>query len=257
MINTTAMKEDATNLEYPFLEIKKPGVEEYIFHFEKIIRTKNEYSVTIGRGYDNDLVLYDPEKKVSRQHCILEYSAGYWWVVDESSSNGTFVQTDSSTTEVDVRRNGRFKLSNGNTILILSQWIEPDEPVFWRLTFRDPGKTETVGEFQQPPQYKYSLSQEKLFRVTSVERQEVDLRPLERDLIHYMARQNQTNGQSVVCLYEDLIKALWDESFNKSNNDITYLVWGIRNKIESDSGQSRILQTIKGRGYLLDIDFLD
>lgn len=251
------MKEDATNSEYPFLEVRKPGVEEYILHFEEIIKVKNEYSVTIGRSDDNDLVLDDPEKKISRRHCVLEHSAGYWWVVDESSSNGTFVQTDSSTTEVDVRRNGRFRLSNGNIILILSQWIEPDEPVFWRLTFHDPGETKTVSEFQLPPQYEYSLSQEKLFRVTSVEREEVKLRPLERVLIHYMARQNKTNGQPIVCLHEDLIKALWDEPFNKSNNDITHLVWGIRNKIESDSGQSKILQTIQGRGYLLDIDLLD
>lgn len=248
---------DTVNSEYPFLEVRKPGVEEYILYFEEIIKVKNEHSVTIGRSYDNDLVLHDPEKKISRQHCIIEHSAGYWWVIDESSSNGTFVKTDRSTTEVDVRRNGRFKLSNGNTILILSQWIEPDKPVFWRLTFRDPEKTETISEFQLPPQYEYSLSQEKLFRITSMEREEVKLRPLERKLIHYMARQNQKNEQPVVCLYEDLIEALWDEPFGNNNNDVTYLVWGIRNKIESDSGQSKILQTVRGRGYLLDIDLLD
>lgn len=73
-----------------------------------------------------------------------------------------------------------------------------------------------------------------------------------------MAQRNQKNNRKpVVCIYEDLINALWDEPFNVNNNDITYLVWGIRNKIESDSGQSEILQTIRGRGYLLNINLLD
>lgn len=245
------------NTEYPYLEVKKPGVEEYIFQLEDIIKAKNEHRLTIGRSQDNDLVLPDPDKKVSRQHCILERSAGYWWVVDESSSNGTFVQNGNAT-EVDVRQNGRYQLTDGNVILILSRWIEPDRPVFWQLTFRDPQKTDRVSEFQLPPQFEYSLSQEKLFRVTSVEREEINLRPLERDLIHYMAERNQANErQPVVCGYEELIEALWSEPFGKNNNDITRLVWGIRNKIELDSGQSKILQTIKGRGYLLELNLLD
>lgn len=246
------------NSEYPFLEVRKPGVEGYTFALEEIVKAKDEHRLTIGRSQDNDLVLPDPEKKISRQHCVLERSAGYWWVIDESSSNGTFVQTNGSVTEVDVRKNGRFQLTNGNTILILSQWIEPDEPVFWRLTFRDPQETEKIIEFQLPAQYEYSLSQEKLFRVTSVKREEVPLRPLERGLIHHMAKRNQANKrQPVVCSYEELIESLWSEPFNKNNNDITYLVWAIRNKLETDSGQSKVLQTIKGRGYLLEINILD
>jgi len=252
------MKKELINSEYPFLEVKKPGGEEYILELEEIIKTKNEQCITIGRSQDNDLVLPDPDKKVSRQHCSLERSTGYWWVVDESSSNGTFVQVNGSTTEVDVRKTGRFQLTHGNVILILSQWIEPDQPVFWRLTFRDLQATERIIEFQLPAQFQYSLSQEKLFRVTSIEREEINLRPLERDLIHYMAERNQINdGQPVVCSYEDLIGALWSEPFGKNNNDVTRLVWGIRNKIELDSGQSTVLQTIKGRGYLLDIKLLE
>ncbi len=145
------------NTEYPYLEVKKPGVEEYIFQLEDIIKAKNEHRLTIGRSQDNDLVLPDPDKKVSRQHCILERSAGYWWVVDESSSNGTFVQNGNAT-EVDVRQNGRYQLTDGNVILILSRWIEPDRPVFWQLTFRDPQKTDRVSEFQLPPQFEYSFS---------------------------------------------------------------------------------------------------
>lgn len=249
---------ESTPSDYPFLEVSKPGAATFTFQFEDVIKAKNEPQVTIGRSRDNDLVLPDPDKKVSRQHCVLEGVAGYWWVVDESSSNGTFVQTNGSATEVDVRKNGRFQLTDGNVILILSQWIEPDQPVFWRLTFRDPQKTERVSEFQLPAHYEYSLSQEKLFRVTSAEREEITLRPLERDLIHHMAERNQINEQQpVVCGYEELIEALWGEPFGKNNNDITRLVWGIRNKIEADSGQSKILQTVKGRGYLLDINLLD
>ncbi len=138
------MEEESIDSEFPFLEVRKQGVEENILRLEEIIKPKNNNRVTIGRSKDNNIVLPDPDKKISRQHCVLERSAGYWWVVDESSSNGTFVQTNGSGSEIDVRKNGRLRLTDGNVILILSQWIEPDEPVFWRLTFRDPNTTEKI-----------------------------------------------------------------------------------------------------------------
>lgn len=243
--------------EYPFLEVRKQGIEEYILRLEDIIKQKNNNCVTIGRSSENDIVFPDPAKKISRQHCDLEGAAGCWWVVDSSSSNGTFVQRNGSGTEIDVRKNGRIRLADGNVILILSQWIEPDGPVFWRLTFRDNNETEKIRDFQPPAQLEYSLSQEKLFRITDWEREEITLRPLERALIYYIAKRNQANNQQpVVCSYKELTEAAWGEPFGHNNNEVTRLVWGIRNKVESDSGESKFLQTVQGRGYLLDVKLL-
>ena len=243
--------------EYSYLEVRKQGFKEYTLLLEDVIKQKNDSRVKIGRAEGNDIVLPDPRKQVSRYHCVLGRTAGYWSIVDEGSSNGTFVQINGSGTEIDVRKSGWLRLTSGNVILILSQWIEPDVPVFWELTFRDPNETEKKSEFQPPAQFEYSLSQEKLFHITDWGREEMHLRPQERALIHYMAQQNQaSNQQPVLCSFQELIEAIWGDPFGHNNNEVTRLVWGIRNKVEPDSGEPKIIQTVKGRGYLLDIKLL-
>ncbi|MDT8857523.1 type VI secretion system-associated FHA domain protein TagH [Paracoccaceae bacterium Fryx2] len=52
--------------------------------------TMNGPSLTIGRGDENDLVLPDPEKLISKRHCAIEDHAGNIIVVD-FSTNGTFL----------------------------------------------------------------------------------------------------------------------------------------------------------------------
>lgn len=47
-------------------------------------------SLTIGRGEDNDLVLPDPDKLISKRHCAIEDHDGNIIVVD-FSTNGTFL----------------------------------------------------------------------------------------------------------------------------------------------------------------------
>lgn len=46
--------------------------------------------LTVGRGTSNDLVLPDPERFLSKQHCVLE-RAGAGYVVMDTSTNGTFL----------------------------------------------------------------------------------------------------------------------------------------------------------------------
>ncbi|WP_226898525.1 FHA domain-containing protein, partial [Mangrovicoccus algicola] len=47
-------------------------------------------SLTIGRGAENDLVLPDPDRVVSKRHCVLEERAG-GVVAFDLSTNGTFL----------------------------------------------------------------------------------------------------------------------------------------------------------------------
>lgn len=49
-------------------------------------------SINLGRAAENSIVL--PEPKVSRRHARLEWGDGGWEVVDLSSSNGTFVNSE-------------------------------------------------------------------------------------------------------------------------------------------------------------------
>lgn len=46
--------------------------------------------LTIGRGMENDLVLPDPDRTLSKRHCIVEHS-GAGFTVTDTSTNGTFL----------------------------------------------------------------------------------------------------------------------------------------------------------------------
>ena len=49
---------------------------------------------SIGRGSENDWVLADPERSISKQHCMLAYRSGCWQIAD-LSTNGTFLNRES------------------------------------------------------------------------------------------------------------------------------------------------------------------
>ncbi|MEO1374410.1 MAG: FHA domain-containing protein [Cyanobacteria bacterium J06635_10] len=241
--------------EYPFLEVKRPDISEDIIKLEDIIQQqKYKNFVTIGRSQENDIVLPDPHKKVSRRHCVLEHKIGHWWVVDEGSANGTFVQRTRKEDFIDVRSDGKLALADGDEILILGKFIEPDDYIFWHFKFRDPNQTQEVKTFQYVESLEYNLNQEKLFRKTSRNREEINLTPQERRLIHYMAQCNHNKDEAVMCSYEELLQAIWLEKFGHTNAEVNRLIWSIRNKIEADSGEPKFLQTVKGSGYILYIN---
>ncbi|MEB3179797.1 MAG: FHA domain-containing protein [Nostocaceae cyanobacterium] len=226
---------------YPFLDVTKPDGDTYTIAI-------NKQHLTIGRKEDNDIVLPDPEKTISRLHCVIEKEGNAWWIVDDNpSANGTFIQRNHSE-PIDVRRHGKLKLNHGDIILILGQLLENDEPVFWRLKFRDlTDKTNPIPTFLT-----YSLSQQQLFRRNGGGEEKIHLTPKERLLIHYMAAKNQQHNQQMRCEYSELVKAIWNEEFGKNNNDVIHLVWSVRKKIEKDSGEPEFLQTEQG-GYSLKV----
>src|SRR4051794_39851813 len=46
--------------------------------------------LSIGRAADNDWVLPDPERVLSKHHCVIECRNGDWQLTD-TSSNGVFL----------------------------------------------------------------------------------------------------------------------------------------------------------------------
>jgi pSer/pThr/pTyr-binding forkhead associated (FHA) protein len=50
-----------------------------------------DHKVRIGRGRDNDIVLPDPQKGVSRVHAELRFENGRYVILDLQSQNGTWV----------------------------------------------------------------------------------------------------------------------------------------------------------------------
>src|SRR5258706_11190387 len=53
-------------------------------------RTISGGEFSIGRGPENDWVLADPERGLSKRHCALGFRGGVWQIAD-FSTNGTFV----------------------------------------------------------------------------------------------------------------------------------------------------------------------
>src|ERR1700682_2063196 len=66
---------------------------------------------SIGRGQDNEWVVPDPERHLSKRHCRLVYSVGDWQLHD-LSSNGTFLNRASEP----VGKGSSAKLRNGDRI---------------------------------------------------------------------------------------------------------------------------------------------
>jgi type VI secretion system FHA domain protein len=58
---------------------------------------------TIGRGAECDWVLPDPERVLSKRHCVVVFDGAAWRVTD-TSTNGTFLNTTSDRLEADAPR---------------------------------------------------------------------------------------------------------------------------------------------------------
>lgn len=245
--------------DYPFLKVTKPDGAQYKIGFENLFDLQEkEICISIGRLSNNHIVLPDPHKTISKHHCSLRYKKNRWWIVDENSSNGTFLQREIDRPEIDVRSEDRFVLRSGDYILILGELSQSKQPIFWRLEFIDPTETLQVFGMQTICGIEYRLCTQTLYRNIAHCRDAVSLSELERLLIDYMCRKNLKNNQTTLCEYDELIRAVWmDNTFSKDRRDINHLVWRVRDKIELDSGEPQFLKTIKGRGYSLDVKIIE
>ncbi len=231
----------------PLFEVSGPNEEQFTVEL-----TKDR--MTIGRfELYNDIALEpDPQQLVTRKvHCTVERDSEGWWVVDNGSVNGTFLWRDGQMEQVD----GRALLREGDCIQILGKLTEKGEPIYWKLSFRDPLGTRPSGQRRSPPPdyLEYDWLQAKLFRVEHGVRQEIsNLRPQEHKLIRYMDQRNRSNGNMpVMCTFEELQAALWGDEVLHTEAEINYVIFGLRKKIETDQKQPQFLETVRGLGYRL------
>ena len=89
-------------------------------------------SLTIGRGPENDMVLPDPDRQISKTHCVIENHNGNLVVVD-LSTNGTFLnygkialgRTPTPLNDGDVLVMGAYEL----VVQVSAQSYEPAAPL--------------------------------------------------------------------------------------------------------------------------------
>lgn len=72
-------------------------------------------SFSLGRAPDNDWVLADPQRHLSKRHCTIAFRDGFWEVTDRST-NGTFLNSErdpiGNGTVRDLRDGDRLRLGN-------------------------------------------------------------------------------------------------------------------------------------------------
>ncbi len=231
--------------QLPVLKVRGPEGQQFSVELVKD-RT------TVGRlsDFNNVALEPDPQQFVTRKiHCAVERDAGAWWVVDNGSVNRTFVQRGEAVELV----NGRAPLGDCDVIRILAELTESGEPLYWQLTFRDPQGTRRAHRVPQREYLRYDWIQAKLFRSDGPTRQEIrKLRPQEHKLIRYMDQRNRANGNvPVMCTFEELMTAIWDEEDVPTKTQIEHLVWELRQKLEPQPNEPQFLQTVPGLGYCL------
>lgn len=86
-------------------------------------RTVTGGEFSIGRGPDNQWTLADPDKYLSKRHCVLAFRSGGWQLADVST-NGTFLNRDSEPVGAsprDLRDGDRLRLGNYEIEVRISQ----------------------------------------------------------------------------------------------------------------------------------------
>lgn len=96
-------------------------------------------NLTIGRGPENDLTLPDPDRMISKRHCVIE-TRGDSFVAIDISSNGTFLNYGKEPLGPDLHpvENGDIlsigpyelivEISEGTAVEEMTAWTEPPAP---------------------------------------------------------------------------------------------------------------------------------
>jgi type VI secretion system protein ImpI/type VI secretion system protein len=108
--------------------------------------------LSIGRAPDNDWVLPDPERDLSKRHCVVAYRSGGWRILD-LSANGTFLNRDSEP----VGRDQSRPLNDGDRLGLGPYEIEvriAEAPAFASRRGADPFSLDPFaprGDFESDP----------------------------------------------------------------------------------------------------------
>jgi pSer/pThr/pTyr-binding forkhead associated (FHA) protein len=176
----------------------------------------------IGRGAENDIVI--TSKRVSREHARLLRREWRTILEDAGSTNGTFWNDEAVREPVE--------LSDGDRITVGDVTFVFHDP---ETTFRDAAAIEL--ELDRPS------------GIVRVNRKVVALSPKEFLLLAYLY---DHRGQ--VCAKDDIGRAVWPEYRDGVYDyQIENLVRRLRNRLEPDPDNVRLLLNLRGLGYKLVI----
>ncbi len=175
---------------------------------------------TIGRGVENDIVI--TSKRVSREHARLLRKDRKVLLEDAGSTNGTVLNDEPIREPVE--------LADGDRITIGDVTFVFHDP---ETTLRDSSAVDL--EIDRPS------------GIVRINRKVVALSPKEFTLLAYLY---DRRGQ--VCAKDDIGRAVWPE-YREGVFDyqIENLVRRLRNRLEPDPDNVRLLLNLRGLGYKL------
>lgn len=107
---TKQIKNDDLSLEQGEIIIEEISRNHKLIHRHKLSRNE----VSIGRNYQNDIILTDPH--ICPEHLSLKYSQGIWYLNDNNSVNGTLLEN-----KQDKRQDAHQQVINDGDVIILGK----------------------------------------------------------------------------------------------------------------------------------------
>ena len=103
---------------------------------EKKAHMLDERPKMIGRvsGKDTEHMDYIVvnESTISRRHALIEYKDYSFWIIDQGSSNGTFINNDRINNEIRLKHGDKIRLHNYEFEFIVPEMDESDETIVYK-----------------------------------------------------------------------------------------------------------------------------
>jgi DNA-binding response OmpR family regulator len=194
--------------------------------------------LTIGRGPDCDIIL--PDRVVSRRHACIERRNGDYFIIDDHSKNGTFVNGEPVT---DAPR----QLIDGDEIQIALRF---------RLTFVDAGATAPLS-LEEPLTPAVTTRGERGLHLDDTRRTvTVDGKALEPPLsvAQYRLLRLLVQAHGAVVSREEIVHTVWPESRGQgvSEQAIDALVRRLRERLAELDPDHQYIVTVRGHGFRLE-----
>jgi len=194
----------------------------------------NKDRLTIGRSPDCDIIL--PDRVVSRRHACIERRDGEYYILDDNSKNGTFV--------------------NGKPVTEPRRLIDGDEiqvALRFRLTFVDAGATAPLSmeepvtvAVEEPTTAGLHLDATR--RTVSVAGKVLEP-PL--SLAQYRLLHALVQARGAVVTREEIVRVVWPEAHGEgvSEQAIDALVRRLRERLAEVDPDHQYIVTVRGHGF--------
>lgn len=183
--------------------------------------------VSIGREDDNEIVL--PDRRISRQHAVIEHEGDRYYIRDCDSKNGTFVNGELI--------QGAVPLKDGDEITVAMGYT---------LTFVDAGAT-TPLFFEG----RRGLVIDNDSRQVWVRGQELEppLSTQQYRLLHLLYE-----NEGKVVTREEIVQAVWPDAISGgvSEQAIDALVRRLRDRLAEADPDHQYVVTVRGHGFRLE-----